>query len=279
MMGLPTPRRIVRSGLKRLLAIATANAALRRLLILGHAKVHARDGFYQPHPFDRRMGIAAGGFLPSYLIPSGAGEDAHSTAYLGCAPDTLRRALSLIPDPQDWAFLDLGCGMGRALVMASGFPFRSILGIELSPDLVRRARANAAIVAARHPERPAITVEQGDASRPRLTGPTVVMLYHPFGGELVARLVRCLEAAVGAGHAVIVLYLNPVHGDRLDASAVFSRLYADTVPHSAEDHEHAPDDDTVVVAWQAGAPKLPPRPGCDKAIIVAKVDWQARLEA
>lgn len=278
MMSISTPRRVVRSGLKRLLAVATANAGLRRLLILGHAKAHAHDGVYRLHPFDRRMGIAAGGCLPGYLLASGAAEDAHSTAYLGCPPDSLRQALALVPAPQDWAFLDLGCGMGRALVVASEFPFRSVLGIELSPDLVRRARANAAIVAARHPQRPAIMVEQGDASRPRLAGPTVVMLYHPFGGELVARLVRCLEDAVGAGHAVIVLYINPVHGGQLDASPAFSRVYADTVAHSAEDREHAADDDEVMVIWQGGAPTLPPRPGCERAIVVAKADWQARLQ-
>lgn len=274
-----TPKRMVRAALKRLVTVATRRPALRRIILFGHASWHARDGAHRLHPFDQRSGIAAGGCIPGYLLTSGSDADASNTAYLGSPPDTLRQALSVIANLQDWAFVDVGCGMGRALAVASEYPFKSITGIELSPDLVRVARANAAIVAARHPSRPVIVVEQGDASRPRLTGPAVLMLYHPFGAELVGRLVECLEAATAAGHAVIVMYLNPVHGARLDASPVFSRLYAATVTHSDEDREHAVDDDVAVVMWQAGSAKLPPRPGSDLPILIAKPDWQARLAA
>lgn len=273
----PVMKQVARAILKRAVATATRHAGLRRMILFGHARWHARDGANRVHPFDRRMGIAAGGCIPGCLLTSGSDADAGNTAYLGSPPDSVRQVLSVIANPADWAFIDVGCGMGRALAVASEFAFRSVTGIELSPDLVRVARANAAIIASRHPSRSGIVVEQGDASRPHLTGPTVLMLYHPFGAVLMQRLVRTLQAAIDAGYAVIVVYLNPVHGGQLDASPGFARLYAETVTHSPQDRAHAVDDDVAIVAWQAGLVSQPPQPGCDRPIVIAKPDWQARL--
>ena len=38
-------------------------------------------------------------------------------------------------DFRDFALLDLGSGKGRALLMASDYPFRRIIGVELLPEL------------------------------------------------------------------------------------------------------------------------------------------------
>src|SRR5207249_4650014 len=39
-------------------------------------------------------------------------------------------------------FLDLGCGMGRALLLAARLPFQRIIGVEISPRLCDDARRN-----------------------------------------------------------------------------------------------------------------------------------------
>ena len=35
---------------------------------------------------------------------------------------------------EEFTFIDVGCGKGRALLLASEFPFRRIVGVELSPE-------------------------------------------------------------------------------------------------------------------------------------------------
>src|SRR4051794_15187739 len=45
---------------------------------------------------------------------------------------------------EDFTFVDLGSGKGRTLLMASHYPFRRILGIELLPSLHRIAVDNLA---------------------------------------------------------------------------------------------------------------------------------------
>src|SRR6476646_1262783 len=44
----------------------------------------------------------------------------------------------------DFTFIDLGCGKGRVLLMASDYPFQKIVGVEFMPDLVGAAQKNIA---------------------------------------------------------------------------------------------------------------------------------------
>src|SRR6202035_5240901 len=45
-------------------------------------------------------------------------------------------------DLRDFTFIDLGSGKGRTLLMASDYPFRRIVGVELLPALSRAAHEN-----------------------------------------------------------------------------------------------------------------------------------------
>ena len=58
-----------------------------------------------------------------------------------------RSSASLAPiAPIDaYTFVDLGAGMGRAMLLAADYPFRAVVGVELHPTLARIARANLAI--------------------------------------------------------------------------------------------------------------------------------------
>lgn len=48
----------------------------------------------------------------------------------------LRQILDRLPlDFEEYTFIDLGSGKGRALLIASEYPFRAVVGVELSPKL------------------------------------------------------------------------------------------------------------------------------------------------
>ncbi len=49
---------------------------------------------------------------------------------------------NVLIDFRQFTFIDIGSGKGRALLMASDYPFCRILGIELLPDLQRVAQEN-----------------------------------------------------------------------------------------------------------------------------------------
>src|SRR5436305_42388 len=48
----------------------------------------------------------------------------------------------LRPKAPNEVLLDYGCGLGRVILLASRFPFKKIIGIELAPSLVERAERN-----------------------------------------------------------------------------------------------------------------------------------------
>jgi SAM-dependent methyltransferase len=183
------------------------------------------------HPFDISYGTVTNGELPPWLLRSGEMADAHVIGYAGCQPSCLRVALKAISQPEDYTFVDFGCGKGRALVVASELPFRRIVGIELAPALVTIARRNAATLQKNYPQRPCIEIFKGDATAiPLAKGNLVIFLYHSFGPELVARMLsRITDAVVGTDRVIFLIYENPVYGEMVDAITTFTRWYCETV--------------------------------------------------
>lgn len=45
-------------------------------------------------------------------------------------------------DHTEYSFLDLGCGLGRVVLLAAAMPFKRVIGIDFSPSLVAQAKEN-----------------------------------------------------------------------------------------------------------------------------------------
>jgi hypothetical protein len=142
------------------------------------------------------------------------------------------------------------------LLVASEYPFRSLIGVELSSSLVLAARKNAARLGRRYAQRPPIVIEHFDAAQFSIpAGNAVIFLYNPFGEEVIVRVIAHIEEAVAVGgRAIFVIYYNPVHGHAFDASPSLNRYFAANVPYSAEELGYGPDIADSIVIWQAGGP-------------------------
>jgi SAM-dependent methyltransferase len=264
-----------RRHLARIAAIGPVHHALFALRRLRKAD----DPFSRTHPFDIEYGVRTSGFLPAWLLWSGLPADAHSTAYAGCQPSCLRAALRSIPGRERAHFLDLGCGMGRALIVASEFPFAGIMGVELSSVLARSAARNVRAVAARHGLRTAMTVRQGDASQVAFPSRhLVVFLYHSFGSALVETVARRVAAHVADGGEAFFIYENPVHGAVLDAMAEYTRWSAAYVHHDPQERGFGPEDGEAFIVWRAGRPGAAmPAADAGREIVITKPGWRAEL--
>lgn len=213
------------------------------------------SGWERVHPFDRGHGTDTSGWVSPLELPRGEAARDHAICYAGSQPSLLRLALAQLPALDTCAFVDLGCGKGRALLVASEFPFHDILGVELSAPLARIAGRNAARIARRFPQRTAIAIAVADASTfPLPAGNLVLFLYHPFGAALVERVVTCVEAALATERRVVyVVYYNPVAGHCFDASSRLRRRYARMLPYAADERGFGPDDTDTVVIWEGGS--------------------------
>ncbi len=67
----------------------------------------------------------------------------HGNNYAGIEPERFAAVMSsLALKHEDFTFIDFGSGKGRALLLASEFPFRRVTGFEFSPELHAVAQRN-----------------------------------------------------------------------------------------------------------------------------------------
>jgi len=218
-----------------------------RAIYWAHQK---RDGRVMPHPFDQANGTDTTGSMPAVLIAPEI-SPGELIFYYGCQPSCLRWAIGTLGAVDGAAFYDLGCGKGRALVVASEFEFREIVGVELSGHLSNVARRNAAVVSSRFPGRPRIRVVEGDAVEAELPpGDLVVYIYHAFGEQTLTKVLANLSAAAER-HDITIIYENPVHGHVVDAAPTFSRWSGGRVPCDPDQDGDRDGGADSVVVWRS----------------------------
>ena len=223
------------------------------------------------HPIDRIFGIHTSGIVPVEEIHSDPRLRSLIIFYTGSQPSIVRRGVSALGEIGDYTFVDLGCGKGRATTVASEFPFRHVIGVELSAALAATARANAATIRRRFPDRPRVTIiEANVVDFPLPPGKLVFFNYHAFGPELVAQLVARFEAALASGELphMFFVYYNPVHPEAFDASPALARFYVEQIPYDKSEIGFGPDRDDVVAIWQSvdGSTRAPHK-AADRKII------------
>ena len=216
------------------------------------------SGWHRVHPFDRFYGTDTSGYVGVEQLPEGTSGACHAMAYAGSQPSVVRAALRCLPAAKDYSFIDLGCGKGRALLVASELPFKALMGVELNSGLARIAERNATIIKQPEQGQTLVRIIVGDASAfPLPPGNLVLFMYHPFDAELIAKVVANIEAALTAERReIFVIYGNPVHAACLDGSPLLFRR-ACMIPYSRDEIGFGPDDSDAVAIWEGGPNAVP----------------------
>lgn len=169
--------------------------------------------------FDSKLGIETEGFEigPAALMDHMGPYAATPTKFFG----RIIRATRI--DPKQFAFIDLGSGKGRTLLLAADHGFPSVVGVEFDEALCVVARENIDRVAAGHGVRP--TVVQADARNAQFPeGNLFVFMFNPFSGPIFADVANHLAAAARESRPVIVAYNNDKCGDVLEQTGAFRRV-------------------------------------------------------
>ncbi|MEO1199626.1 MAG: hypothetical protein AAFX39_10395 [Pseudomonadota bacterium] len=126
---------------------------------------------------------------------------------------------------RDLNFVDLGAGRGRAVLEATRYPFRKIVGVEFALELYE-----AALVNLRHWPRYAmasrdVTLVYSDVDRFEFPdGDCLVYVFRPFTERLMTAVARQSVEHVRKGHQVFVAVIDPVHAMPLTQSPAFELL-------------------------------------------------------
>jgi SAM-dependent methyltransferase len=153
-------------------------------------------------------------------------------------------------------FVDLGCGKGRPLLVATEFPFKEIIGVELSPRLSDIARKNAARFAELYPDRTRVRIVTGNAVEfPVPSGDVVMFLFNPFGDEPLREVLVNVERALSCDRRrIYVVYINPKFHSVFDGSRALVRRCAKSVPHTRDElgFGWVTARQDYVIIWQGG---------------------------
>ena len=140
--------------------------------------------------------------------------------------DELRRRTSI--NFAEFTFIDLGSGKGRVLLMASDYPFRRIVGVELLAALHHIAEQNIAQYHSDSQRCFALESVCADATVfPIPQGPLVLYLFNPFPEAGLRRAIAKLEQDLQRKpRTVYLLYHNPQLEPVLTESSRFHKLGA-----------------------------------------------------
>lgn len=158
--------------------------------------------------FDRRLGVRTSGEIQlDDLAIAGEGRQ----RYKGAPWFMLRRILPRRTVTSDDVFLDIGSGMGRALLMAGSYPFRRVIGVELSEQLNDIARDNIDRTKDRMRCKDFALIQADAMEYPIPDDVTVVFMNNPFQGKIFeAVLKNVLDSYDRKPRNLRIVYGNPV---------------------------------------------------------------------
>ena len=126
-------------------------------------------------------------------------------------------------DHTRFSFIDFGSGKGRVLLIASQFPFKSVIGIEFSRELCEVAKDNIAKIPPSKCAASWVECVHTDVMEYRLPGnPLVCYFYNPFDQVIMEVVVgRLVESLREIPREIYVIYLNAKYRMLFDNSGLW----------------------------------------------------------
>jgi SAM-dependent methyltransferase len=211
-------------GVARTLLAGSLSMTLRSLRQRG-LKATARSVRMktQDFLFDGRRGVRTVGRIPAEQLDLGAASGSNGYAALNAR--AAARAFHSLRVPTTGGFVDVGCGRGRMLIVATEYGFTRVSGVELSRRLYREAELNLAAYARRNRHALPTVVNVDATTYPIHDADTVFYFYNPFGAEALRAVLSNIRASLlRRPRDVRILYALPVHRELLDADPFWTSV-------------------------------------------------------
>jgi SAM-dependent methyltransferase len=130
----------------------------------------------------------------------------------------LARIFTAIGVPSGSVAVDLGSGKGGAALTLSRLGFNEVIGVELSEQLIRIARRNAARLGRRN-----VRFVHADAARFRdYDRVTHIYMFNPFPDGVMSDVIANLrESLLRFPRVVTIVYVNPAYPRAIESSGLF----------------------------------------------------------
>lgn len=169
----------------------------------------------QPSDFDLRYDVDTDGdikgltYLSDLEIPST--NWIYGRNYAPIEPERFRAIFTdMEVGFQDFVFVDFGSGKGRALLLASEFPFKRVVGIEFSPELHHIAQENIRRYALHRNSGPVESICADFLEFQIPSDPAVFYFFDPCEDPVLKKLLaRIRESLLAAPRLAYLVYIAP----------------------------------------------------------------------
>lgn len=151
----------------------------------------------------------------------------YGAKYAGSDPKFMRKTFdNLRYNFEDFVFVDLGSGKGRALLIASEHPFKKIIGVEFASELNEIAQENIKNYRSRSRKcRDIQSIHQDAANFIFPNEPIFLYIFSPFGEEVLSLVVQNLENSLTASpREIYVFYSAPFNQHVFANSKIFKEI-------------------------------------------------------
>ena len=148
---------------------------------------------------------------------------AHANCYQPSKAWPFSRLLSELNLSRDTAFVDVGAGKGRMLLVAAEYGFNRVVGVELCANLSAQARHNVEIFRKTRTKLPEISVVNSDAIEYSLPdGDIAFYLNNSFRIPVLVQFLEKIQRALDSGSRRIWMIYSPaIHDLAIQESGVF----------------------------------------------------------
>ncbi len=175
---------------------------------------------------DARYGIDTLDTVPVVELDISDEQQKVAVFYEPCPVMEFGYVISRLPvEYKDCVFVDLGSGKGRALLLAGWFPFKKIVGVEISAKMHAIAKSN--IDRYQGPMQcdnvQSVCADAGACDFP--SSPMVVFLFNPFNESILELFLKNLHQSLQKNpRRVVIVYNNPKHREAIDATKWLSLI-------------------------------------------------------
>ena len=129
-----------------------------------------------------------------------------------------RKLMNIVDFPSDSVFVDLGCGKGRVLMMASEYGFKRIVGVEFSRELCEDATRNLSIYRKKVGVDVDVDIVELDVVDYEIKDDeNVFFMFNPFDEVVLNKVLTHINMSLEKRDRKIwLIYYNPLCGDIIE---------------------------------------------------------------
>jgi SAM-dependent methyltransferase len=162
--------------------------------------------------FDRQRGVRTSGYIPLSDTSVGSNGAKKGHRYRAVNAWAFRQILAALAPSKQLRFVDLGCGLGRACLIAAEYGFKRIRGVDMVPEFCAQARTNVQALCRHDSNYPRVEIFLADAmDYSRRSDDDIVFLYNPFPRDVLERVVvNLVDGAWQQQRQLLIIYTERI---------------------------------------------------------------------